>query len=140
MKRGFTISIVLIVLVLILGIGLYFYPTNQIQETQNNNLPVILEDTENTTFSDLPVKTYNIEIIDFAFNPKEIKIKKGDVVIWENKDTAPHTVTSDLGSELDSATLSKSNTYSHTFNQVGIFNYHCAPHPYMKAKIIVEQN
>lgn len=56
-------------------------------------------------------------------------------------DAAPHTVTSDVGSvknELDSPTLAKGYTYSHTFNEIGTYAYHCSIHTSMKGKIIVD--
>ncbi len=84
-------------------------------------------------------KTYNIDIKSFAFSPSTLTIKKGDKVVWTNKDSAGHTVTSDFGNELNSGTLSNGESYSHTFNTAGTFEYHCAPHPFMKAKIIVEK-
>src|SRR3989344_7268471 len=83
-------------------------------------------------------QTYTAEISNFAFSPSEIRIKAGDKVVWTNKDSARHTVTSDSGSELGSSLLGQGESYSHTFSTPGIFNYHCAPHPYMKGKIIVE--
>jgi len=82
--------------------------------------------------------TYNVEIQNFAFNPSEITIKKGETVIWTNKDSTSHTVKSDSGNEISSGSLSNGQTYSHTFNQVGTFDYHCSIHTSMKAKIIVE--
>lgn len=82
--------------------------------------------------------TYNINIEDFAFSPSELRIKKGDTITWTNKDNVKHTVTSDSGSELNSKLLSKNQQYFHTFNQIGAYNYHCTPHPNMKASIIVE--
>ena len=82
--------------------------------------------------------TYNVEIQNFAFNPSQITIKKGETVIWTNKDSTPHTVLSDSGNEINSGSLSNGQTYSHTFNQAGTFEYYCSIHPYMKAKIIVE--
>src|SRR3989338_2918231 len=83
-------------------------------------------------------QTYTAEISNFAFSPSEIRIKAGDTVVWTNKDSARHTITSDSGSELSSALLSDGESYSHTFSTLGTFNYHCSLHPYMKAKIIVE--
>ena len=83
-------------------------------------------------------QTYTAEISNFAFSPSEIRIKAGDTVAWTNKDSTRHTVTSDSGSELGSALLSNGDSYSHTFSTAGTFNYHCALHPYMKGKIIVE--
>lgn len=80
-----------------------------------------------------------IEIKNFAFNPSEIKIKQGETVEWVNKDAfAKHTVTSDSGDELNSGTLSNGQTYSHTFNEKGTFEYHCAIHSTMKGKITAE--
>lgn len=80
-----------------------------------------------------------VEMKNFAFNPSEIKIKQGETAEWLNKDTfAKHTVTSDSGAELNSEALSNGQTYSHTFNEKGIFEYHCAIHPTMKGKITVE--
>jgi len=67
-----------------------------------------------------------------------LTIKEGDTVVWTNMDSMSHTIKSDSGSELSSNSLSNGQTYSHTFNSVGTFNYHCSIHPSMKAKIIVQ--
>lgn len=80
----------------------------------------------------------SVEIKGFAFSPATLTVKIGDSVTWTNMDSAPHTVTSDSGSELDSPTLSKGEIYSHTFNSAGTYNYYCTLHPSMKGKIIVE--
>ena len=82
-----------------------------------------------------PANTVNIE--NFAFSPGTLTIKVGQTVTWTNKDSTSHTVTSDSGNELISSTLSNSQTYTHTFNSVGTFNYHCSIHTSMKASIIV---
>lgn len=92
---------------------------------------------ETNTSSSQP-QTYNIEISGLTFSPAELRIKAGDTVIWTNKDSVGHTVTSDSGTELDSSLLSQSQTYSHTFNQKGTFSYHCTPHSFMKGKVVVE--
>jgi plastocyanin len=82
-------------------------------------------------------KTYDVTIQGFAFSPFDLKINKGDTVVWTNKDTASHTVVSDTGNELASDTLATDQTYSHTFNEVGTFNYHCGIHLSMKARVEV---
>jgi len=84
-----------------------------------------------------PAKTYNVTIKGFAFSPFALKINKGDSVVWTNEDAAHHTITSDSGSELTSGSLSTGQSYSHTFNQAGIFNYHCGIHQTMKARVEV---
>ena len=83
------------------------------------------------------LNTITANIQNFAFSPSTINIKAGDTVVWTNQDSVQHTVTSDSGSELNSGFLSKGQPYSHTFNTPGTYNYHCTPHPNMKAKVIV---
>lgn len=81
-------------------------------------------------------QTHTINIQNFAFSPAELTIKKGDTVKWTNLDSVAHTATSDNGT-FDSGLLSQNQSWSKTFNETGTFEYHCTPHPYMKAKIIV---
>ncbi len=83
-------------------------------------------------------KTVIADIKNFAFSPVTLTINKGDTVVWTNVDAAPHTVTSDSGSELTSDTLNKGDTYTHTFNTAGTFAYHCAFHSGMKATVVVQ--
>ena len=80
----------------------------------------------------------DVNIENFSFSPSELKIKKEETVAWLNKDFAAHTIVSDSGNELSSATLSKGKIYFHIFNSTGTFAYHCGIHPSMKASIIVE--
>ena len=82
-------------------------------------------------------QTYQIDIEDFSYKTKTLTIKKGDTVVWTNKDSVKHTVTSDSGNELDSALLAKGQSYSNTFTESGTFDYHCTPHPYMKGTVVV---
>lgn len=81
---------------------------------------------------------HNIEISNFAFSAPSLIIKQGDTVVWTNKDSAPHTVTSDTGNELSSKLLKTNEVYSHTFDTAGTFDYHCEVHPMMKASITVQ--
>ncbi len=115
MKKGY-ILVVLVLSLLIAGCS---------SNTQNNN------PSPATTGN-------NIEINNFAFSPSELTINQGDTVTWTNKDSVKHSITSDSGSELGSSLLSTSETFSHTFNTVGTYNYHCSAHPSMTAKIIVQ--
>ncbi len=127
MKKSFWV-----VLLIIIVVAVYFLSSGNKTST-NDNL-----NGANNAPSVSPGSTVNVNILDFTFIQVVTKIKKGDTVVWTNKDTAGHTVTSDSGSELSSPLLVKGQSYSHTFNEVGTFNYHCSVHPGMKAKIIVE--
>lgn len=131
-KRNTLYIFLVVVAIIAIGLFLALRPSsNQNNETENPN-----QNTEQPE----PVpgaKTYQITIGDFTFIPKAISINKGDTVVWTNIDSVSHTVTSDSGSELASELLAKGDKYSHTFNAVGTYNYHCTPHPNMKATIIV---
>ena len=50
-----------------------------------------------------------------------------------------HTVTSADGI-FDSGFLNEGDTWSHTFDEPGEFEYFCAPHPWMRATVIVVEN
>ena len=76
-------------------------------------------------------------IKDMAFTPASLTVSTGTTIKWTNKDGVAHTVTSDVAGQFDSGSISTNGVYSHTFSTVGTFNYHCTPHPSMKAKIIV---
>ena len=79
----------------------------------------------------------NVEISGFAFVPSTLTVSVGTTVTWTNKDSAPHTVTSN-DNLFESGNLAKDATFSYTFEQKGTFNYHCKIHPSMTGKIIVE--
>lgn len=82
---------------------------------------------------------FNADIAGFSFKPATIKIKAGDTVVWEQQDTVPHTVTTVSGPEsFGSGNLGNGQTFSHTFNTPGTYEYQCSIHPTMRGKVIVE--
>ena len=83
-------------------------------------------------------QNYTVMIQNFSFVPAELKIKKGDTVTWTNDDKAPHSVFSVTGYEISSEVFEQGQTYSHTFNITGTFEYNCRVHHKMIGKIIVE--
>jgi hypothetical protein len=79
----------------------------------------------------------HVTIQNFAFSPQTITVPPGTTVIWTNKDSMAHTVTSDTGAWRDSGNLATDQTFSHAFTKAGNYLYHCAIHPSMMAKVIV---
>lgn len=79
--------------------------------------------------------TSTITIANFAFSPSTITVKVGDMVTWENNDSAPHTIAFD---SFSSDSLAKGGKFQHKFDAKGTFPYHCSIHPSMKGEIIVE--
>jgi plastocyanin len=79
-----------------------------------------------------------VEIKDFAFVPQDVTINKGDTIIWKNMDSAPHTVVSTSGSDINSGSLSMGEMYLRNFKTTGTYEYHCSIHPSMKGTVIVK--
>jgi len=73
-----------------------------------------------------------------SFAPKRLEIAAGTTVTWTNNDQLVHTVTADDGS-WDSGPIEPGNSWSHTFSQPGEFAFHCTPHPFMRAVVVVRQ-
>lgn len=84
-----------------------------------------------------PRATVQITIQSFAFSPQSVTVAPGTTVVWTQKDSVVHTVTSDTGAWTSSGGLTTGQTFSHTFTKSGTYTYHCSIHPSMTAKIIV---
>jgi plastocyanin len=82
-----------------------------------------------------------IAISNYLFGPDTITVKQGTLITWKNEDIARHTITADQPSDSapSSMLIGKGESYSFTFTKPGTYTYHCEPHPYMKATIIVTQ-
>ena len=87
---------------------------------------------------------------DKPFNPSPLSVKAGDTVIWRNDDVETHTVTSSDPSsnslamtnknrELDSGPLNPRQTFEHTFEKPGKYNYFCMIHPSMTGEVVVDK-
>jgi plastocyanin len=78
------------------------------------------------------------EMRTMVFGPKRIEISAGGTVTWTNNDPLVHTITADDGS-WDSGPIEPGKSWSRTFTQPGEYAFHCTPHPFMKAVIVVRQ-
>ena len=87
------------------------------------------------------VATDQVEIENYAFSPQVIKVKVGTKVTWTNKDSVRHDVMADNASSdaPSGPLLAMGESYSFMFSKAGTYTYHCSPHPYMKATVIVEE-
>lgn len=82
-----------------------------------------------------------IEISNFEFGPAKMVVKKGTKVTWKNNDGAKHNIAFDSGKlkGTEGELFGKGETYSYTFDEAGTYDYHCRPHPYMKATVEVQE-
>jgi len=82
------------------------------------------------------------ETADGCFIPSMVTIDIGGEVIWENNDTAAHTITSGTAVEgpsgvFDSSLVMAGSSFSHTFEDAGTFDYFCMVHPWMAGAVMV---
>lgn len=129
-------------------------PANQTLST-NSSLKMTNHTNTNTNTSSSSTgykKKVSItdEESDKPFNPSPLSVKAGDTVIWRNDDVEIHTVTSSGNSsstfamtnknrELDSGPLNPRQTFEHTFEKPGNYNYFCMIHPSMTGEVVVDK-
>jgi plastocyanin len=80
--------------------------------------------------------TRNIVIENIKFNPEEVTIHPGDMIIWTNKDILSHTVTEDKNS-FNSGEIKPGASWKKKFRTPGKIFYKCLYHPLMKASLTV---
>jgi len=73
-----------------------------------------------------------------AFKPAQVTISAGDTVTWTNNDSAGHDVTGDDFKSGDAGGLGQGDTFEHTFEEAGTFDYVCTVHPGMEGSVKVE--
>lgn len=107
----------------------------------------------------IPFGAYNPELntpAEVWYDPPILNIKVGDTVTWSNDDVEGHTVTSgtspgrmgwlnhEQGSFgkpdgiFDSGIFAPNDSWTYTFEDVGVFSYFCSIHPWMEGIVNVE--
>jgi hypothetical protein len=77
-----------------------------------------------------------VDIQNFSFVPGRMELDPGDGIQWTNRDTVPHSSTSDDGI-WDSGVMSNGESYTFIFENEGTFAYHCSVHPSMVDTVFV---
>jgi plastocyanin len=78
--------------------------------------------------------TVEVSIQGRAFGPGKVTAKVGDVIVWTNKDSVPHTATLDDDS-CTTGSLGKDASGALVFSVAGTYPYHCRIHPDMTGTI-----
>jgi plastocyanin len=76
------------------------------------------------------------EMRGMTFAPSRLEVAAGTTIRWTNNDQLVHTITADDGS-WDSGPIEPGQMWAHTFAQPGEYAFHCTPHPFMKAIVVV---
>lgn len=133
-------AIILTVVTILAGTGVYF-------GFFNHGKPLIsIKDTpEKVNPQPLFIDPAEVSIMSYGFEPKTVKIKQGQAIIWTNKDAAPHQVSADSiqGDNTTPIFFSqgaspRKESVLFTFFTKGTFTYHDQKTPTFKGTIIVE--
>ena len=94
------------------------------------------------TAAEVPADAVTVTIDKMKYQQPEVTIKAGGVVTWQNAEAMPHNVAFKAGvvgdDKMDGPMMKKGQSFSLRFNEPGTYDYHCTPHPFMKARVIVE--
>ena len=79
---------------------------------------------------------------DSCYEPSSLNILPNQIVLWDNKDSSAHTVTSGspdvgLSGVFDSEIIPGGEKFSFKFEKQGTYDYYCTLHPWMLGEIIV---
>lgn len=83
-----------------------------------------------------PTASHTVVIENLRFSPAVLVVRRGDRIVWVNKDLFPHTVTADVKA-FDSKAIDAGGSWTYVANQRGEYPYSCAFHPGMKATLKV---
>lgn len=155
-----TIVGVIVGILVLGGVGFAAMNMNKKDEAKTDNTPsqttqtsttdnMDMQPSSNTDQTSTPsttnpasAATADVEIKGSDYTQKTITVKVGTKVTWTNKDGVQHDVMpdEDYGDAFKaSEMLSRNETYSFTFTKAGTYKYHCTPHPFMKATVIVTE-
>ena len=87
--------------------------------------------------ADAKATTHTIVIDGTAFVPSNLAVKRGDRVVWINKDPFPHTVTA-TDKSFDSGTIEAGKSWQLVLSRNGTLDYFCTLHPTMHGKLEVQ--
>jgi plastocyanin len=72
------------------------------------------------------------------FNPANVTVKAGDKVTWTNNDSVGHDVTGDNFKSGEAGGMQNGDTFAHTFDKKGTFDYVCTVHSGMEGSVTVK--
>ena len=81
--------------------------------------------------------THTITIADMKFSPEALTVKRGDTIVWVNKDFFPHNARA-ADRTFQSPDLETNKTWRYVAAKSGRFSYVCTLHPTMKGTLVVK--
>jgi plastocyanin len=80
--------------------------------------------------------THRVIIDGLKYEPETLTVRRGDTIVWTNKDPFPHTVTAP--GKFDSRDIAANGSWKHVARTAGEYAYICTLHPNMKGTLRVE--
>jgi len=81
--------------------------------------------------------SHTVVIENMQYNPAQLRVRRGDRIVWVNKDLFPHTVTA-ASHAFDSGSISANSSWTYVASKAGEYAYGCTFHPTMKGLIEVQ--
>jgi plastocyanin len=78
--------------------------------------------------------THTVVIDATSYRPARLAVRRGDTVVWVNKDVIPHTATA-TSTAFDSKVLAAGASWRLTVTAAGTTDYRCLFHPTMTGRI-----
>ncbi|HVE99663.1 MAG TPA: cupredoxin domain-containing protein [Mycobacteriales bacterium] len=78
-----------------------------------------------------------VEIVDFRFAPKSLRVAAGTAITWVNRDDAVHSVVAGDRTTFTSEIMNQGDEFSFTPDAAGTLAYICGVHQYMTGEIVV---
>jgi plastocyanin len=70
-------------------------------------------------------------------SPAQLRVRRGERIVWVNKDLFPHTVTA-TARAFDSGSIAANSSWTYVPRKAGVYAYGCTFHPSMKGSIEVQ--
>lgn len=84
--------------------------------------------------------TVVVEIQNYAYAPREVKVRVGDTVRWVNREKrTSHSIVFPAEGGKESERIFPDEAWQRTFTRAGAYPYFCGPHPEMKGSVLVEE-
>ena len=80
---------------------------------------------------------HTVVIENLQFNPSELRVHRGERIVWVNKDLFPHTVTA-VAHAFDSGSIAAGASWTYVAGKAGEYAYGCTFHPTMKGILKVQ--
>jgi len=139
----------LIIIVLLIGIGLFFFLKKPLPTQTTTTQQILPKPTGHYDLGDNSsmyheVDPHEINVTSTGFDPAELTIKVGDIVVFKNSDNMKHDIQSAPHPQhtsfkaLNLGILEGIDTKSLMFPKKGTYTYHDHLNPSNTGKIIVE--